>query len=42
MVALRWLLVMLGIALFGGAGTLAVYDVYLASQLRRLLRHSRG
>src|SRR5215471_7997441 len=38
MVALKWLLVILGIGLFGSAGALVVYDVYVASQLRRLLR----
>ena len=38
MVALKWLLVILGIGLFGSAGALVVYDVYVASQLRRLLK----
>ena len=38
MVALKWLLVILGIGLFGSAGALVVYDLYLASQLRRLLK----
>jgi len=38
MVALKWLLVIVGIALFGSAGALVVYDVYIASQLRRLLK----
>jgi hypothetical protein len=40
MIALKWLLVILGIALFGSAGALVVYDVYVASQLRRLLKRS--
>src|SRR6516162_6463259 len=40
MVALKWLLVILGLALFGSAGALAAYDVYLASELRRLLKGS--
>jgi regulator of protease activity HflC (stomatin/prohibitin superfamily) len=38
MVALKWLLVILGLGLFGSAGALVVYDVYVASQLRRLLK----
>ena len=38
MVALKWLLVILGLGLFGSAGALLAYDVYVASQLRRLLK----
>lgn len=38
MIALKWLLVILGIGLFGSAAALVVYDVYVSSQLRRLLR----
>ena len=38
MVALKWLLVIVGIGLFGSASALVVYDVYMSSQLRRLLR----
>ena len=41
MVAFKYLLVILGIGLFGSAGALVVYDVYVSSQLRRLLRRSR-
>jgi regulator of protease activity HflC (stomatin/prohibitin superfamily) len=41
MVALKWLLVILGLGLFGSAGALAAYDVYLASELRRLLERSK-
>jgi len=41
MIALKWLLVIAGIGLFGSAGALLVYDVYLSSQLRRLLRRQR-
>ena len=41
MIALKWLLVIAGIGLFGSAGALVVYDVYLSSQLRRLLRRQR-
>jgi hypothetical protein len=40
MIALKWLLVILGIGLFGSAGALVVYDVYLSSQLRKLLQRS--
>ncbi len=40
MIALKYLLVALGIGLFGSAGALMVYDVYVSSQLRRLLRRS--
>src|SRR5262245_59594170 len=43
MAALKWLLAILGLLLFGSAGALVVYDVYVASQLRRLLkRRSEG
>ena len=43
MAALKWLLAILGLLLFGSAGALVVYDVYVASQLRRLLkRKSEG
>ena len=38
MVALKWLLVIAGLGLFGSAGALVAYDVYVASQLRRLLK----
>jgi regulator of protease activity HflC (stomatin/prohibitin superfamily) len=40
MIALKWLLVIAGIGLFGSAGALVVYDVYVSAQLRRLLRRS--
>ena len=40
MIALKWLLVIVGIGLFGSAGALVIYDVYVSSQLRRLLRRS--
>ena len=40
MIALKYLLIILGIGLFGSAGALVVYDVYVSSQLRRLLRRS--
>jgi regulator of protease activity HflC (stomatin/prohibitin superfamily) len=37
MLFLKWLLTILGVALFGTAGALVVYDIYLSAQLRRLL-----
>src|SRR5258708_3553943 len=37
MLALKYLLLILGSALFGSSGALVVYDIYLSSQLRRLL-----
>src|SRR6266567_9239557 len=40
MVALKWLLMLVGAGLFGSAGALVAYDIYLSKQLRRLL--SRG
>src|SRR5260370_14353261 len=41
MLVLKYLLVILGIGLFGSSGALVVYDVYLSSQLRRLLGRRR-
>src|SRR6202047_4981783 len=41
MLALKYLLVILGIGLFGSSGALVAYDVYLSSQLRRLLGRRR-
>src|SRR5215475_2089901 len=40
MIVLKYLLVILGIGLFGSAAALVVYDVVVAAQLRRLLRRS--
>ena len=37
MVVLRYVLMVLGLGLFGSAGALAAYDIFLAAQLRRLL-----
>ncbi len=37
MSALKWLLMLVGAAVFGSAGALVAYDVYLSEQLRRLL-----
>ena len=40
MVALRYVLMILGLGLFGSASALAAYDIFLATQLRRLLHRS--
>ena len=40
MVALKWLLGLVSMGLFGSAGVLVAYDVYVSSQLRRLLKRS--
>ena len=42
MLALKYLLMVLGVALFGSAGSLVVYDVFLSEQLRRLLARSKA
>jgi len=42
MLALKYLLMILGVGLFGSAGALVAYDVFLATQLRRLLGGSGG
>src|SRR5205809_4729697 len=41
MVALKWLLMIVGAGLFGSAGALVAYDVYLSEQLRRLLSRNK-
>ena len=41
MLVLRWFLMILGLSLFSSAGALVAYDIYLSSQLRRLL-HRRA
>ncbi len=41
MSALRWLLMLLGAVVFGSAGALVAYDIYLSEQLRRLLSRNR-
>ena len=41
MLVLKYLLMILGVGLFGSAGALVVYDIYLSAQLRRLLGRSR-
>ncbi len=40
MLVWKYLLMILGIGLFGSASALVVYDVFLAAQLRRLLRRN--
>ena len=40
MVALRYVLMILGLGLFGSASALAAYDIFLAAQLRRLLHRN--
>jgi len=37
MLALKYLLMILGLGLFGSSGALVAYDIYLSEQLRRLL-----
>jgi regulator of protease activity HflC (stomatin/prohibitin superfamily) len=38
MLALKYLLMLIGLGLFGSAAALVVYDIYVAQQLRRLTR----
>jgi hypothetical protein len=40
MLALKYLLMILGAGLFGSAGALIAYDIFLSAQLRRLLRRN--
>ena len=40
MLALKYLLMILGAGLFGSAGALVAYDIFLSAQLRKLLRRS--
>ena len=42
MLVLKYLLVILGIGLFGSSGALVAYDIYLSSQLRQLLGRRRN
>ena len=42
MLALKYLLMILGVGLFGSAGALVAYDVYVSDQLGRLLARSRA
>ncbi|HET7258842.1 MAG TPA: SPFH domain-containing protein [Candidatus Acidoferrum sp.] len=41
MLALKYLLMILGLGLFGSSGALVAYDIYIAEQLRRLLARSK-
>src|SRR5215470_14763347 len=41
MLVLKYVLVILGLGLFGSSGALVAYDIYLSSQLRRLLGRRR-
>jgi regulator of protease activity HflC (stomatin/prohibitin superfamily) len=40
MLVLKYLLMMAGVGLFGSAAALVAYDIYVSSQLRRLLRRN--
>jgi hypothetical protein len=40
MLALKYLLMILGTGLFGSAGALVAYDIFLSAQLRRLLHRN--
>lgn len=42
MLALKYLLMILGVGLFGSAGIIVVYDVYVAARLRWLLEQTSG
>jgi regulator of protease activity HflC (stomatin/prohibitin superfamily) len=41
MLALKYLLMILGVGLFGSAGALVVYDIFLSTQLLRLLHRNK-
>lgn len=41
MLALKYLLMILGVGLFGSSGALVFYDIYISEQLRRLLTRSK-
>ena len=41
MLALKYLLMILGAGLFGSAGALVAYDIFLSEQLRRLLTRGK-
>jgi regulator of protease activity HflC (stomatin/prohibitin superfamily) len=42
MLALKYLLMILGVGLFGSAAALVAYDIYMAAKLRRLLEKTGG
>ncbi len=41
MLALKYFLMLVGAGLFGSAGALVAYDIYLSEQLRRLLSRNK-
>ena len=41
MLALKYLLMVVGLGMFGSAGALVAYDIYIAEQLRKLLTRNR-
>lgn len=41
MTALKYLLMILGLGLFGSTGALVAYDIFLSEQLRRLVPRNR-
>ncbi len=41
MLALKYLMMILGAGLFGSAGALVAYDIFLSEQLRRLLSRNK-
>jgi hypothetical protein len=42
MLALKYLLMILGVGLFGSSGILVAYDIYIAARLRWLLGQTSG
>jgi hypothetical protein len=42
MLALKYLLMILGVVLFGSSGILVAYDIYIAARLRCLLEQTSG
>jgi hypothetical protein len=42
MLALKYILVILGVGLFGSSGILVAYDIYISARLRWLLEHTSG
>jgi len=42
MLALKYLLMIAGVLLFGSSGAVVAYDIYLSEQLRRLLTRGKG
>ena len=42
MVALKYLLMIIGLGLFGSSAALTAYDIYLSEQLRRLVVRSKA